>query len=38
MLKKPMLSITAAMFLVCSAGLVQAQTNEVPTVDNQAKA
>ena len=31
MLKKPMLSLTAAMFLMCSAGLVQAQvTTEVP--------
>jgi len=38
MLKKPMLSLTAAMFLVCSAGLVQAQTTQVPTADNQAKA
>ena len=38
MLKKPMLSLTAAMFLVCSAGLVQAQTTEAPTPDDQAKA
>ena len=36
MLKKPMLSLTAAMFLVCSAGLVQAQTTEV--THDQAKA
>jgi hypothetical protein len=38
MLKKPMLSLTAAMFLVCSAGLVQAQTTEAPITDDQAKA
>jgi len=38
MLKKPMLSLTAAMFLVCSAGLVQAQTTEAPIPDDQAKA
>ena len=38
MLKKPMLSLTAAMFLVCSAGLVQAQvTTESPTPEDQAK-
>ena len=37
MLKKPMLSLTAAMFLVCSAGLVQAQvTTESRTPDDQA--
>jgi MYXO-CTERM domain-containing protein len=35
MLKNSMLSITAAMFLLCSAGLAQAQT---PTPDEQAKA
>ena len=37
MLKKPMLSLTAAMWLVCSVGLVQAQTTEAPTADDQAK-
>ena len=37
MLKKPMLSLTAAMFLMCSAGLVQAQTTESPTPADQAK-
>ena len=36
MLKKPMRSLTAAMFLMCSAGLVQAQT-PVPPPDDQAK-
>lgn len=38
MLKKPMLSLGAAVFLMCSAGLVQAQTTEAPTPDDQAKA
>ena len=37
MLKKPMLSLTAAMFLMCSAGLVQAQTPEMPAPTDQAK-
>jgi hypothetical protein len=31
MLKKPMLGLTAAMFLMGSAGLLQAQTTEAPT-------
>ena len=38
MLKKPMLSLTAAMFLMCSAGLVQAQvTTESRTPADQPK-
>ena len=37
MLKKPMLSLTAAMFLMCSAGLVQAQTPEMPAPADQPK-
>ena len=36
MLKKPMRSLAASMFLMCSAGLVQAQT-PVPPPDDQAK-
>ena len=32
-----MRSLTAAMFLVCSASLVQAQTTEGPTPEDQAK-
>ena len=38
MLKKPMLSLTAAMFVMCSAGLVQAQvTTESRTPADQPK-
>ena len=37
MFKKPMLSLAAALFLVCSAGLVQAQTTESPTPNDQPK-
>jgi hypothetical protein len=38
MLKKSMLPLTVAMFLMCSGGLVQAQTTEAPTPDDQARA
>ena len=38
MLKKPMCSLAASMFLMCSAGLVQAQTPEMPAPDDQSKA
>ena len=37
MFKKPMLSLAAALFLVCSAGLVQAQTTKSPTPNDQPK-
>ena len=35
MFKKSMLSLTTALFLMGSAGLVQAQTTEKPTADDQ---
>ena len=38
MLKKPMLALTAAMFVMGSAGLLQAQTTEAPTPGDQAPA
>ena len=38
MLRKPMLALIATAFLMCSAGLVQAQTTEAPISDDRAKA